>query len=123
MSQDQLNQIRALPVTLLKMKLRSIGVDPDKYPELMEKEDLVQLYQIKARETAVKIHDKKNAIDKKNMTAAERKQESQRINRERQDKLLKRAAELEAKGVSWATFKAMQEIYQDEMESAKRKNG
>ena len=123
MSQDQLNQIRALPVTLLKMKLRSIGVDPDKYPELMEKEDLVQLYQIKAREAAVKKHDKKNAIDKKNMTAAERKQESQRINRERQDKLLKRAAELEAKGVSWATFKAMQEIYQDEMESAKRKKG
>jgi cation-transporting ATPase 13A1 len=123
MSQDQLNQIRALPVTLLKMKLRSIGVDPDKYPELIEKEDLVQLYQIKARETAVKQHDKKNAMDKKNMTATERKQESQRINRERQDKLLRRTAELEAKGVSWATFKAMQEIYQDEMESAKRKKG
>merc|ERR1712238_90072 len=123
MSQDQLNQIRALPVTLLKMKLRSIGVDPDKYPEIVEKEDLVQLYRIKARETAVKNHDKKNAMQKKNMTAAERKQEAKRIAKDRQEKLLKRTAELEAKGVKWATFKAMQEIYQDEMESSKRKKG
>lgn len=123
MSQDQLNQIRAMPVMLLKMKIRSIGVDPDKYPELVEKEDLVQLYQIKAREAAMKRHNLKNAKDKKNMSTAEKRQEAQRLNKERQEKLMKRIAELEAQGVSWPSFKAMQEIYQDEMAAAKEKKG
>lgn len=123
MSQGELNSIRALPVTLLKMKIRSIGVEPDKYPEIVDKDDLVQLYQIKAREVAIKRHDQKNVKDKKSMTATERKIETQRLNKARQEKLMKRAAELEAKGVSWATVKAMQEIYQDEMKDAKRKKG
>jgi len=123
MSQDDLNLLRAMPVMLLKMKLRSISVDPDKYPELVEKEDLVQLYQIKVREAAIKRHDQKNAKDKKSVFGAERKQEAQRIAKERQEKLLKRSAELEAKGVSWATVKAMQEIYQEEMATARQKNG
>mmetsp|Transcript_13037 Transcript_13037/g.30736 ORF Transcript_13037/g.30736 Transcript_13037/m.30736 type:complete len:1568 (-) Transcript_13037:155-4858(-) len=123
MSQETLMALRAMPVMLLKMKIRSIGVDPDKYPELVEKEDLVQLYQIKSREVALKRYDQKNAKDKKNMSAAERKQEAMRVNKERQEKVLKKVAELEAKGVSWATFKAMQEIYQEEMAAAKKKNG
>merc|ERR1719410_2265577 len=123
MSQDQLMALRAMPVMLLKMKIRSIGVDPDKYPELVEKEDLVQLYQIKAREAALKRHEQKNAKNKKNMSAAEKKQEAMRVNKERQEKLLKRCAELEAKGVSWPAFKAMQEIYKEEMAAAKKKKG
>jgi len=123
MSQDQLNQLHAMPVMLLKMKIRSIGVDPDKYPELVEKEDLVQLYQIKARDAAIKRHDQKNTKDKKSIFGAEKKQEAQRKTKERNEKLMRRSAELEAKGVSWATFKAMQEMYQEEMAAAKQKNG
>lgn len=42
---------------------------------------------------------------------------------ERQEKLMKRTAELKATGESWATFKAMQEIYKEEMEAAKMKKG
>lgn len=61
MSQEQLDKIRALPMTMLKVKIRSIGVDPNKYPELVEKEDLVQLYQIKAREAATKKHNQKKS--------------------------------------------------------------
>eukprot|EP00534_Pseudo-nitzschia_fraudulenta_P012894 CAMPEP_0201223372 /NCGR_PEP_ID=MMETSP0851-20130426/193078_1 /ASSEMBLY_ACC=CAM_ASM_000631 /TAXON_ID=183588 /ORGANISM="Pseudo-nitzschia fraudulenta, Strain WWA7" /LENGTH=1522 /DNA_ID=CAMNT_0047513131 /DNA_START=482 /DNA_END=5050 /DNA_ORIENTATION=+ len=123
MSQEQLDKIRALPMTMLKIKIRSIGVDPNKYPELVEKEDLVQLYQIKAREAATKKHNQKKAKDKKNMSAAERKKESQRITKERQEKVMKRVAELEAKGESWASFKAMQEMYNEEMAAAKQKKG
>lgn len=123
MPQEQLDALRLMPVMLLKMKIRSIGVDPDKYPELVENEDLVQLYVLKAREGAMKKKDQKNAKDMKQMSAAERKQETQRIGKERQEKLLKRVAELEAKGVQWATFKAMQELYQDETNKAKQKNG
>ena len=122
-SQDQLNQIRALPVRLLKMKIRSIGVDPDKYPELVEKEDLVQLYQIKARELAIKRHDKKNAVDKAKMTKAEQKLEQKRQMEDKQRRLVERTAELEAQGVSWATFKAMREIMNEDIAEAKRKKG
>lgn len=123
MSQEQVAALHAMPVMLLKMKIRSIGVDPDKYPELVEKEDLVKLYQIKAREGAMKRYGQKNAKDKKRMSAVEKKAEAQRKNKEKQEKLMKRIAELEAKGVSWASFKAMQEIYQEEMVAAKSKNG
>jgi len=123
MSPKKLNELLAMPVMLLKMKIRSIGVDPDKYPELVKNEDLVQLYQIKATELALKKHDQKYAKDKKGMSAMEKKQDAQRVNKERQEKLMRRSAELEAKGVSWATFKAMQEIYQDEMAAAKQKKG
>lgn len=122
-SQEHLDQIRSLPVRLLKMKIRSIGVDPDKYPELVEKEDLVQLYQIKARELAVKRHDKKNAMDKAKMTNEERKLEQRRLMEDKQKRLAERTAELEAQGVSWASFKAMREIMNEEIEAAKRKKG
>jgi len=120
-SQDALNQLRAMPVKLIKMRLRSMGVDPDKYPELVEKEDLVQLYQIKAREIAVKRHDEKNALAKKNMSKAELKEERKKKAAEQQEKLMKRVAELEAQGESWASFKAMKEIMNEQMEEAKKK--
>lgn len=81
------------------------------------------MYQIKARDAAIKRHDQKNTKDKKNIFGAEKKQEAQRKAKERNEKLIRRSAELEAKGVSWATFKAMQEMYQEEMAAAKQKNG
>jgi len=121
MSQDHLNQIRQLPPSVIKMKIRSLGADPDKYPDLVEKEDLVQLYQIKAREAAVKKHDKKNKKDKANMTKAELAAEQKREMVEKQRRLQVRVAELEAQGVQWATFKAMQEFYQEENAAAKLK--
>jgi hypothetical protein len=43
MSQQHLDQIRALPVTMIKMKIQQLGTDPNKYPEIVEKEDLVRL--------------------------------------------------------------------------------
>jgi cation-transporting ATPase 13A1 len=122
-SQQELNQIRSLPITLLKRKIKSMGVELDKYPELRDKEDLVELYQIKVRELAIKKHDQKNALAKKNTAVVQKRQEAQRLNMERQEKLMKRTAELKATGESWATFKAMQEIYKEEMEAAKMKKG
>ena len=121
MSQDHLDEIRSLPPKVIKMKIRQLGVDPDKYPDLMEKEDLVQLYQIKAREVAVKRHDQKNKKAKANMTAAELAEERKREAAEKQRRLFERVAELEAQGVQWATFKAMQEFYREETAAAKTK--
>ena len=121
MSQDQLDEIRSLPPKVIKMKIRQLGVDPDKYPDLVEKEDLVQLYQLKAREVAVKRHDLKNKKAKANMTAAELAEERKREMVEKQRRLQERIAELDAQGVQWASFKAMQEFYREETAAAKKK--
>ena len=122
-SQDALNQLRAMPVGLLKTKIRSIGIEPDKYPDLVEKEDLVQLYQIKARELAVKRHDTKNASEKSKMSAQELRVQRKREAEEKQERLMKRIAELEAQGVAWAQFKAMKEILNEDLAEAKKKKG
>lgn len=121
MSKEHLNQIRALPVSLIKMKIRSLGVDPDKYPDLVEKEDLVQLYQIKAREVAVQRHDKKNELDRAKMTKAEQAAEHRREMQEVQQRMMERAAELEAQGVQWATIRAMKEMYSEQSAKAREK--
>lgn len=122
-SQETLKQLRAMPVMALKMKIRSLGVDPDKYPDLIEKEDLIQLYQIKGREVAVKRHDAKNAKDKKKMSGAELREQKKKEAAEKQEKLMRRVQELEAQGVKWATFKAAQEILKEDMEEARKKKG
>lgn len=125
MSKEHLDQIRAMPVSVIKMKIRSLGVDPNKYPQLVEKDDLVQLYQIKAREVAVKRHDAKNQKDRSKMTkqelAAERRKEMEEKNREVQMKIQQRTQELEAKGVSFAMFRAMKEVMGEEYGEVKKK--
>jgi cation-transporting ATPase 13A1 len=124
-TQQEQNELRALPVAILKLKIRSIGVDPNKYPQLKEKEDLVRLYIAKRREMVVKQHDQKNAIDRINMSPAELKAERQRemkkMQEEMQVKVAQRAAELEAQGVSFAMFKAMREVMSEQMKEQKKK--
>ena len=121
MSQEHLDQIRALPVALIKMQIKKLGVDPSKYPDLIEKEDLIKLYQIKAREVAVKRHELKNAKDRTKMTKAELQAEQRAKAAEKQRRMLERVRELEAQGESWAQFKAMKEFWSEEMQEAKKK--
>lgn len=120
MSQDALDALRMMPVSVIKMKLRGIGVDPSKYPQLIEKDDLVKLYQIKSREVAVKKHDQKNAIAKKQMSMVERKAKARQDGQEKQQRLMRRVAELEAQGESWAQMKAMKEFMTEETTKAKK---
>ena len=122
-SEDKLMALRAMPMMLLRMQLKSIGVDAAKYPELTEKEDLVELYQIKVKEGALKRYNAKAAKDKKNMSAAEKREEARRLGKDRQERLMKKIEELEAKGVSWPQVKAAQIIYQEEAAAARAKNG
>jgi len=121
MSREHLAAIRALPIPLLKAKIRSIGADPSKYPDLIEKEDLVKLYQIKSREIAVKRHDRNNSTNTANMPKAELQAKARADAAEKQRMVMTRAAELEAKGEKWATFKAMREFYNKEVEVSKKK--
>jgi cation-transporting ATPase 13A1 len=120
MSQAHLDEIRALPVMRIKAKIRALGVDPDKYPDLIEKNDLVQLYQIKAREVVVQRHEKKNELDRSKMSKIELQAEKKAQMAEKQRKMYVRAAELEAEGVPWATMVAMKEFYAAEMQEAKK---
>lgn len=124
-SKEHLDQLRAMPVSLIKQKIKQLGTDPEKYPEIVEKEDLVKLYQIKARELAVKRHDEKNNKDKSKMTkaelAAEQRREMQERQKQMQAKVLQRTQELEAQGVSFAAIKAMKEVMGEEMKEMKKK--
>lgn len=120
---EVLDNLRTLPIQLIKMRIRAIGVEPDKYPELNEKEDLIQLYQIKAREGAIKRHEENATREKMKQSPAELKEQRKREAAEKQERLMKRIAELEAQGVSWASFKAMKEIFNEDLEEAKRKKG
>jgi manganese-transporting P-type ATPase len=103
MSQEHLNVIRSLPVTIIKAHIRKLGVDPSNYPEIVEKEDLVQLYQIAARQAAVKKYEAKV---KKEETQSSKKEHQLELQR----KMLERTTELEEKGVAWAQFKAMRDV-------------
>jgi len=121
MTKAQIDQLRSMPVSVLKAKLRAIGTNPDQYPDLVEKEDLVKLFQIKSREIAVKNHDRKNAVDKAKMTMAERKTKQREEMMEKQRKMQVRIQELEAQGEQWATIKAMREFWAQETEEGKKK--
>mmetsp|Transcript_39026 Transcript_39026/g.94360 ORF Transcript_39026/g.94360 Transcript_39026/m.94360 type:complete len:429 (+) Transcript_39026:1-1287(+) len=59
----------------------------------------------------------------KNMTVAERREQQKKDAAAKQEKLMKRVAELEAQGVSWASFKAMKEILNEDMAAQRSKNG
>lgn len=119
-SQEHLNQLRQLPIILIKQKIRSLGVNPEQYPEIVEKEDLVKLYQIKAREVAIKRHDAKNKSDHSEMTRAELQAEHKAKMAEQRRRMLERVKELEARGESWAQFKAMKEFWAEQSAEVKK---
>ncbi len=115
MTEDQLRAMRMMPIPIIKAKITQLGVDPKRYPGIVEKEDLIKLYQIKAREKAVMQHDRKNALEKNKTNNAE-------LMKEKQARMLERVKELEARGEQWAQFKAMKEFWAEEMaENKKRK--
>ena len=121
MSQEHLQAVRNLPVMLIKERIRRVGGDPSKYPEIVEKDDLVKLYEIKAREKATKDYEKQLALKKAKESKQSNLAKRQMNTQEQQRKLMARVAELEAQGVQWATVKAMQEFYKEETEKAKKK--
>lgn len=121
MTKEQLDGLRQLPVALIKANIRRLGCEPNKYPDIVEKEDLIKLFQIKARERAVKTHDMKMKKQKAVTTKNERQSKQKQDMAEKQAKLMERIKELEAQGEQWAQFKAMKEFYAAEMEQGKKK--
>uniref|UniRef100_A0A7S1BRA1 P-type ATPase A domain-containing protein n=1 Tax=Corethron hystrix TaxID=216773 RepID=A0A7S1BRA1_9STRA len=97
-SQDEMDQLRKQPVRVLKSKIRELGVEPDSFPDLTEKEDLIKLYRIKATEAAVKKHDRKNAQDKLKLKRNEAHGKMKENMKEKQAKMQLRIQELERQG-------------------------
>lgn len=120
-TKQELDILKQMPVFTIKMKIRALGVEPDKYPDLIDKDDLIKLYRIKATEAAVKKHDKVNKLQKAKMTRAEKQAQSKREMMEKQMKMAERVKELEAQGEAWPQMKAMKEFMAKEMQEGKKK--
>jgi cation-transporting ATPase 13A1 len=110
---DQLEAMKRVPTMVIKAKVRQLGIDPNKYSVLTTHEDWIKLYQIKLKEKAIFEHKKKMAL-------ADQKSKKNDLFAEKQQKLAKRVAELEAQGVQFAQWKAMKEFMAEEKEAAKK---
>ena len=105
------------PLWAFKAKIRALGVDMSKYPELTTREDLIQLYEIKGREMAIK----KQAKLKQGQKKIEAKNKQRELVGDKQLKMAARVQELEAQGVQWAQFKALQEFMAAEKAQGKKR--
>ena len=122
-SPRDLQAVRDGPLWLLKMKIKALGVDLAKYPELTTKEDLMKLYLITGKEVAIKVRDKKRKAEKAKKDKLDAKSNQKKLTAEKQEKMMLRVKELEEQGVQWAQFKALQEFMSAEKaEAQKRKN-
>ncbi|CAM9374487.1 unnamed protein product, partial [Hapterophycus canaliculatus] len=129
----QAGDLMKLRVPDLKKKLVEAGVELARYPGVVEKKDLVQLYMRAVQKSPVGRGAVAAAKDFSKMTPAEKKKEIARrraeAQREKMEQYQKRVAELTAAGESWATVKAIKEIYSQDAAKAKaaaaerRKNG
>lgn len=120
MTKEQLESLKLLPVPLIKANIRRLGVEPNNYPDIVEKDDLVKLFQIKAKERAVKTYESKLKKQKAMVSKSEKQVKQKQDMAGKQQKLMERIKELEEQGVQWAQFKAMKEFYAAEGEQAKK---
>mmetsp|Transcript_26285 Transcript_26285/g.30249 ORF Transcript_26285/g.30249 Transcript_26285/m.30249 type:complete len:1611 (-) Transcript_26285:174-5006(-) len=119
---NELEALKVMPVMFIKARIKALGVNPDKYPDLTEKEDLIELYRIKATEVAIAKHEQKNKVAKTKLTKVELQVKKKQGIADQQKKMMERIAELEAQGVKWAQFVAMKEMMSNQTaEGRKRK--
>jgi hypothetical protein len=88
LSPQEREAARLSPIWALKAKLRAIGVDLSKYPELTEnKEDLIKLYKIKGREVAIKKYEKQQKVEEAKKKNFEAKGKQCELMQEKQQKM------------------------------------
>ena len=86
---EQLQALRMMPVSILKTKIRQLGVDASKkYPELTEKDDLMKLFEVKVVEKFIREREKRENV-------AKTKSEKSNDMAEKQRKIQLRVQELE----------------------------
>ena len=138
MTQSQLEDLQRMKPSEIKKKLRALGVAPEDHPQVVEKSDLIRLYQAAVQRKAAREHDSKNARDLATTTAAsaaavgrkgqpktpqEMRAQMQKEQREammkKQEELKKEMEERTARGESFAMIKALMAVYQKEAASVK----
>lgn len=112
---DQLQAMRMVPVYLIKSKIRQLGINPDIYKDITEKEDFITIFRIKLKEKARFEMEKRKAMTKQ-------KSEKGNLIQEKQMKMAKRVEELQAQGVQYPQWQAMKEFMAEEKAEAKKKN-
>jgi len=120
-NKEELDMLRRLPMALIKSKIRSIGVDPEMYANIVEKEDLVQLYRIKSIDRAIKKQENLKKLEKAKASKSDIQTKRRLDMKDKQERMALRVQELEAKGESFATFKALKEFMSNEMEEGREK--
>lgn len=137
MTQEQLDELNRLKPSEIKKRLRGMGVAPEDHPQVVERSDLIKLYQAVVRKKVQAEHDKKNARDLRNPAAGkgsgpggkktpqEIKAEADRQKREmiqkKQEEMKKEIEERTAKGESFVMARAMMAMYQREAKEAKNR--
>jgi len=122
LSPQERQAARLGPIWALKAKLRTLGVDLSKYPELTEnKEDLIKLYEIKGKEVAIKKYEKQKKVEEFKQKKIEAKAKQRELNQDKQLKMALRVKELEEEGVPWAQVKALQEFVAAEKAVGKKR--
>jgi len=122
LSPQERASVRRGPIWLIKAKIRALGVDMSKYPELAgNREDLIQLWEIKGREVAIKKYEKQKKVEDLKKKKAEGKDKQRELMADKQLKMAARVKELEDEGVAWAQIKALQEFVSAEKTEGKKK--
>jgi cation-transporting ATPase 13A1 len=128
MTRAQLEELQRLRPSELKKKLRVLGVALEQHPQVVEKDDLIKLYQATMQRKVAAAHDRKNARDAKKggpKTPQEARAEMERQRKEMMEKkreeFQREMEERTAKGESFAAVKAMMAIWQRDAEEARKK--
>jgi len=139
MTQAQLEELQRMKPSEIKKKLRALGVAPEDHPQVVEKRDLIRLYQAAVQRKAAREHDAKNARDLATAgtaaavgvvgrkggpkTPQEMRVQQQKEQREammkKQEELKREMEERTARGESFAMIKALMAVYQKEAASVK----
>mmetsp|Transcript_6291 Transcript_6291/g.9492 ORF Transcript_6291/g.9492 Transcript_6291/m.9492 type:complete len:1517 (+) Transcript_6291:72-4622(+) len=126
MTHQDFEELKRMRVQEIKTRLRQIGVEPDDFPDCVEKNDLIELYRKKSAAKAQENHDLKRQKELMKMNPKERQkflaEERKALAIKQQEDFKKEYDELLAKGESWAMMKAMQNVWKRNMEEAKKKS-
>lgn len=137
MTKAQLEELQRMKPSEIKKKLRALGVAPEDHPQVVEKAELIRLYQAAVQRRAAKEHDAKNAREAaagvvaaggrkgQPKTPQELRAQQEKERREmllaKQEELRKEMEERTAKGESFAMVRALMSVYQKEAAAAKEK--
>mmetsp|Transcript_4844 Transcript_4844/g.19377 ORF Transcript_4844/g.19377 Transcript_4844/m.19377 type:complete len:1638 (-) Transcript_4844:108-5021(-) len=134
MTKADADALAKLPIKEIKAKLLALNVDPARYPQCVEKADLIRLYRAASQKAAREAHDAQDeafqpgtaAYQRRvaRLTPAQRKAEARRRQQEQMEKRKQDFQEelerLQQAGDPWASWNAIKNVWSKEMEKSKK---